>query len=88
MVAGHVAQARAYGSMPDTVTLHLPQGLLAVAAGYTPRHVRNLLPELVAAGLLDWGAHAVKVKGMGLWGGCLFAVKVKTGDVLPNLRRD
>ncbi|GAQ24009.1 replication protein [Deinococcus grandis] len=87
-VAGHVAQARSYASMPDTVTLHLPQGLLAVAAGYTPRHVRNLLPELVAAGLLDWGAHAVKVKGMGLWGGCLFAVKVKVGEVLPRLKRD
>lgn len=87
-VADHVAQGRAYASMPDTVTLHLPQGLLAVAAGYTPRHVRNLLPELVAAGLLDWGAHAVKVKGMGLWGGCLFAVKVKAGETLPRLKRD
>ena len=30
----------------------------------------------------------MKVKGMGLWGGCLFAVKVKVGEVLPRLKRD
>lgn len=84
-----VAQVRGYQVAPDTVTLHLPQKLLALAVGYTPRHLRNLLPELVAAGLLDWGAHAVKVKGMGLWGGCLFAVKVSpNADIVPHLGRE
>jgi len=87
-LACDVARQRAYAVAPDTVTLHLPQSLLAVAVGYTPRHLRNLLPELVRAGLLDWGAHASKVRGMGLWGGCLFGVKVQAGsDVVPHLGR-
>lgn len=84
-----VAKARGYRVQPDTVTLHLPQGLLALAVGYTPRHLRRLLPELVTAGLIDWGAHASKVGGMSLWDGCLWAVKVQPApDVLPHLNRE
>jgi len=87
-LAGATARARGYAARPASVTLHLPQGLLALAVGYTPRHLRRLLPELVTAGLLDWGAHASKVGGMSLWDGCLWAVKLQPGDHLPHLNRE
>lgn len=88
-VACDVAHARAYAVAPDIVTFHLPQSLAALGAGYTTRHLRRLLPELVTAGLIDWGAHASKVGGMSLWDGCLWAIKVRAGvEVLPHLRRD
>lgn len=83
-----VAQARAHAAQPDTVTFHAPQGLLAVCVGYTARHMRRLLPELVTAGLLDWGAHASKVRDMRLWDGCLWSVRVSRAAVVPQIRRD
>ncbi|WP_145999598.1 hypothetical protein [Deinococcus sp. UR1] len=83
--ACEVVEKRAYTTLPDAVTFHLPQGLLAAAAGYTDRHVRRLLPELVTAGLIDWGAHASKVRGMSLWDGCLWCVRVRAGDTLPRI---
>jgi hypothetical protein len=87
-LAVDVGTARGYGAVPDTVTLHLPASLLALGVGYTPRHLRRLVPELVAAGLVAAGAHASKVNGMSLWDGYLWAVKVQPGDVVPHLRRD
>lgn len=85
----HVLAVRKYANHTTSVTFHLPQLLLAQGVKLTTRHVRNLLGELVIAGLIDWGAHAVKVRGMGLWGGCLFAVKVRaTSEVTPHLCRE
>jgi hypothetical protein len=86
-LAVEVAQARAYATVPDAVTFHLPAGLLALGLGYSARHVRRLLPELVAAGLLAHGAHASKVNGMSLWDGCLWSVAVAPRGA-PWLRRD
>jgi hypothetical protein len=87
-LAVNVARARAYAVRPDTVTLHLPASLLALGVGYTPRHLRRLLPELEDAGLIACGAHASKVRDMSLWDGYLWAVKVSPGDHRPRLRRE
>lgn len=85
--ACEVVKARGYAALPDAVTFHVPQKLVALVVGYTDRHVRRLLPELVAAGLIDWGAHASKVNGMSLWDGCIWSVKVRQGDTLPRITR-
>ena len=80
------ARARGYAARPDAVTFHLPASLLALGVGYTDRHLRRLLPELEAAGLIDCGAHAGLVNDMRLWDGYLWAVKTSTGEIAPTLR--
>jgi hypothetical protein len=57
---------RGHTSCPNTLTLHLPQRLLAEHVGYTTRYLRRLLAELTTAGVLDWGAHASKGSRHGL----------------------
>ena len=87
-LALEVARARGYSARPDTVTLHLPASLLALGVGYTDRHLRRLLPELQVAGLVACGAHASKVRNMGLWDGYLWCIKVNPGEICPHLRRE
>ena len=87
-VAVMTGQAQGYAARPDAVTFHLPASLLAVAVGYTDRHLRRILPELEAAGLIDCGAHAGLVNDMRMWDGYLWAVKVSPGAVMPYLRRE
>ncbi|MFD2610793.1 hypothetical protein ACFSR9_15340 [Deinococcus taklimakanensis] len=87
-VGVRVAQARGYATLPDTVVYHLPATLLAPAVGYTRRHLYRLLAELVASGVLAYGGQAQKVNDMGLHSGCLWAVKLKAGDVTPHIRRE
>ncbi|GAA5449688.1 hypothetical protein Ddep01_03481 [Deinococcus depolymerans] len=87
-LALHALAVRGHSPCPNTLTLHLPQQLLAEQVGYTTRHLRRLLTELVTAGVLDWGAHASKVRGMSLWDGCLWAVKLRPAQVVPQLRRE
>jgi len=74
--------------IPTTVTMHLPQEILAMAAEYSSRHIRRLLPELVNAELLAWGPHASLVRDMGLYDGCLWAVKLQPGGMAPQLHRE
>jgi len=87
-VAVMTGQARGYAVHPKAVIFHLPASLLALAVGYTDRHLRRILPELQAAGLLVCGAHAGLVNDMRLWDGYLWAVKVMPGETCPHLRRE
>jgi hypothetical protein len=87
-LADEVAHARAYSVAPDIVTLHLPAGLLALSAGISRATLYRALPQLTKAGLLAHGGQAQKVRGMGLYGGCLWAVKVQPGAHRPALRRE
>jgi hypothetical protein len=87
-LADEVAHARAYAVAPDAVTLHLPAGLLALSAGISRATLYRVLPQLAAAGLLAHGGQAQKVRGMGLYGGCLWAIKVRPGAHRPALRRE
>jgi hypothetical protein len=87
-LACETGQARAYAVVPDTVLMHLPASLVALGLGHSRRHLYRLLPELVEAGLLAHGGQAQMVNGMGLYSGCLWAVKVKPGNLVPSIRRE
>lgn len=87
-LACDVARVRGHRAAPDTVTLHAPLLLVAWLAGYTPRHLRRLLPELMAAGLVAGGPHASRVGLRSLWDGWLWSVKVKAGPAVPEVRRE
>jgi hypothetical protein len=87
-LAVKVARARGYTVQPNTVTLHIPSSLVALGVGYTPRHLRRLLPELEEAGLIACGAHASRVRDMSLWDGYLWAVKVSPGERQPRIRAE
>ena len=82
-VACDVAWLRGYQVAPDTVTLHVPALIIAGLAGCSTRHLRRLLPELLAAGVVAGGPHASKVGLRSLWDGCLWTVKVKVGEAVP-----
>lgn len=81
-----VAGTRGFRMLPDTMTFHVPALVVAGLAGYTPRHLRRLVPELEAAGLVASGAHASKVGLRSLWDGTVWTVKVKAGDARPEVR--
>lgn len=83
-----VAKARSYAVEPDTVTLHTPALVVAALARYTPRHLRRLMPELVAAGLVAGGSHASRVGLRSLWDGTIWAVKVRPGEAVPEIRAE
>jgi hypothetical protein len=87
-LATGTGQARRYAALPTQVVLHLPAGLLALGAGLSRTTLYRALPELVAAGLIAHGGQAQKVNGMGLYGGCLWAVKTTPGGQPPALRRE
>lgn len=83
-----VARAKNYRVIPDAVTLHTPALVVAALAGYTPRHLRRLVPELVAAGLVAGGPHASRVGLRSLWDGTIWAVKVRPGEAVPEIRAE
>jgi CRP-like cAMP-binding protein len=85
MVGVATAQDRRYRVIPSTSAFHLPQLLVAVVVGYTPRHVRRLANELEKAGLIDSGAHASKIQTkLGdhrhLWDGSIWAIKLRPSN--------
>lgn len=87
------AKARRYRLVPSTCTFHLPQLLAAAVLRYATRHVRRLMTELEAAGLIDAGGHAANVttvegKKRRMWDGCLWAVKLKPSNSNAYLRPD
>lgn len=71
-----------------TLTLHLPQVLLAAALSCTPRHLYRLKNELIIAGLIDAGPHAAKVKCYSAWDGSLWAIKLHDVPILPRILRE
>lgn len=83
-----VGRARGYTATPDTVVLHLPASLLCLGVGISRATLYRRLPELVEAGLLAHGGQAQKVRDMGLYGGCLWAIKVSVGEIVPRIRRE
>lgn len=85
-LACHVAQLRGYRATPQTVTFHSPLLVVAWLVGYTTRHLRRLLPELVAAGLVAGGPHASRVGLRSLWDGWVWTVKVQAGSAVPEIR--
>lgn len=87
-LACQVALRHGYQLTPDTVTFHSPQLVVAGLVNYTPRHVRRLVRELVAAKLVATGAHASKVGLRVLWDGTLWSVKVKAGLAEPEVRQE
>ena len=87
-LAVHAALARAYAVLPAQIVVHLPAELLALGVGFSRRHLYRLLNELANADLVAHGGHAVKVKDMGLYDGCLWAVKVAPDGPAPRLRRE
>ena len=68
------------------MTLHVPALIIAGLAGCSTRHLRRLLPELLAAGVVAGGPHASKVGLRSLWDGCLWTVKVKVGEAVPAVQ--
>jgi len=84
-LATFTAIERGYNKHVSQVVYSLPQSLVAMALGYTDRHVRNLQTELEFSGLLDSSALAAKVDGQNLWSTTLWAVKVATTDTTPHL---
>lgn len=87
-MACEIAKLRGYRHTPDTVTLHSPLLVVAGLTGYTTRHVRRLVPELVAAGLVAGGAHASRVGLRSLWDGWCWVVKVRAGAAVPAMTRE
>lgn len=86
-VAADVARHRAYTITPDAITYHLPAVALAVALGYTERHLARLADELADAGLIAHGAHAQRVGLTNRWSGTLWKVSMKPGTA-PRIRAD
>ena len=87
------AQARRYRVIPSSSAFHLPQLLAAGKLGYDPRHVRRLMAELEAAGLIDAGGHAANVPTLDgqqrhLWDGTIWAVKLKPSNCDAYLSPD
>ncbi|WP_188905376.1 hypothetical protein [Deinococcus aerophilus] len=82
-LACDVAWLRGHKVAPDTVTMHVPALVVAGLAGYTTRHLRRLLPELMVAKLVAGGPHASRVGLRSLWDGCLWSIKVRAGQAVP-----
>lgn len=82
------ARTRGYVATVSRVVLHLPAILVAFRLGITDRHVRRLTAELERAGLLDAGGHAARVKGRTLYGGTLYAVRMREHAPAPRLTPD
>jgi hypothetical protein len=87
-LAVDVARARSYTVTPSQVTFHCPAVTVAGAVGYTDRHLRSLVKELEAAGLLDAGGHAQTVLGRSLWDGTLWSVRTRLDADPPRIRAD
>jgi len=84
-LATSTASEKGYSKHVSQVVYSLPQSLVAMALGYTDRHVRNLQTELEFSGLLDSSPLAAKVDGQNLYSTTLWAVKVATSTNTPRL---
>ncbi len=93
-LAVDTGKARGYPVIPDQITFHCPQVSVAAAVGYSPRkdngarQLRNVLPELEAAGLLDTGSHAQTVLCRSMWDCSLWSVKTRREADPPRIRAD
>lgn len=95
-LAVDTGKARGYTVRPDQITYHCPQVSVAAAVGYSlkgggdngARQLRNVIPELEAAGLLDTGSHAQTVLGRSMWDGSLWSVKTRREADPPRIRAD
>lgn len=87
-IAAHVVKAKAYPVVPDQVVFHLPASMLRVGVGMARSTLYRHLPALVEVGLLAFGGQAATVNNMRLYGGCLWAVKLKPGTSRARLRAE
>lgn len=88
-LAFDISKLRGYAAVPNQVVFHCPAVMVAALVGYTDRHLRTLVGELEAAGLLDAGGHAqTGPAGRWMYSGTVWAVKVKPGDFTAHVHPD